>query len=164
MEQPSLLLAPYCWAGPYADMRTANGWPHDPGLCATLQGGLLPAGEQLTIRAAENVYSAAGHLYDDHFPPCDPDGYRHTSLQWDDRDAPQTLQAECGWPGRATLRLTLAVQGQSVRIELAIRNGSPGLMSAVGSIRPETWQLRRGRLALCPGPAAALLEKGVPEP
>jgi len=51
----SIQITPYEWRGPYAQMRSADGADHDPGLCADIRADWMPADERIILRSSEIV-------------------------------------------------------------------------------------------------------------
>lgn len=121
-----ITVRPYAWEGPYAEMRTAGGWEHDAGLCAEGRAGWMPEGERLILRTSEIVEYEGGYLYDDHFPPEEPEGrgkeYEHVSFQWDATRAPGALSARCEVRRKGAFWLELDAREDSINITLGIRN------------------------------------------
>ncbi|MFH0965885.1 MAG: hypothetical protein V2A58_17950 [Planctomycetota bacterium] len=121
-----LEIRPYTWAGPYAEMRTKNGWEHDAGLCAEVRAGWMGTGERLILRTSEIVAYETGYLYDDHFPPCEQDGrgkgYRHIPFRWRAEHAPTELWGRFAAPGKGEFGLALRAREDYVDIEIFIRN------------------------------------------
>jgi len=126
MTRDGIRVEPYVWEGPYVEMRLAVGGDHDAGLCAEVRAGWVPAGERLILRTSEIVGYEGAYLYDDHFPPAEPEGrgkaYEHVSFQWDATRAPSALSARCEVPGKGAFWLELAVQGDAIDISLGMRN------------------------------------------
>ena len=124
-------ISPYDWKGPYAEMRSSQGWDHDAGLCAVVRADWMPPGERLILRTSEIVGFGGGFLYDDHFPPCEPEtrgkGYEHIAFQWDTDRAPEALSARCEAPGRGVFTLDLVAREDGLDIALSIRSDTPAL-------------------------------------
>ena len=120
----ALEIRPYAWDGPYAEMRDSANIPHDAGLCADIRADWMAPGGRIILRSSEIVAYEDGYLYDDHFPPCEPEGrgrgYEHTSFQWKSDRAPRGLSAECDVPGRGSFSLDLVAEADVVAISLAV--------------------------------------------
>ena len=122
----ALELHPYEWSGPYAEMRSSVNGPHDAGLCAEIRGAWLPAGERIILRTSEIVGYPDAFLYDDHFPPCQPNTrgklYEHIPFQWNASGAPHSLSADCDVPDKGGFSLDLALGGDALDIQLTVRS------------------------------------------
>lgn len=119
-------ITPYEWAGPYAEMRSADGWRHDAGLCADIRADWMPAGERIILRSSEIVGYGGAFLYDDHLPPCERNGrgkhYEHIPFQWNAGAAPQRLTAACEAPGKGAFSLDLTAADDGIDVELTVRS------------------------------------------
>lgn len=123
-------IRPYVWEGPYAKWR--GDAPHDPGLCADIRAPWMAPGERLIARTCEMIGYPDGYLYDDHYPPAEPEGrgkhYRHVSFQWNAADSPGKLSADCTVDGRARFGVELTGAADGVDIVLRLQNlGSESL-------------------------------------
>ena len=91
---------------------------------------------RLIIRSSEVVGYETGFVYDDHFPPSEPDGrgksYHHIPFQWKQPPNDRVLAADCVVPGKGRFSLNLSVQEDCLDIGLAVRND---LLAAMGEIR-----------------------------
>lgn len=129
-----LSLKPYRWAGPYSEMRN-QGAKHDWRLCAEVRAPWMAQGERLIIRSSEVVGYETGFLYDDHFPPSEPDGrgkdYHHIPFQWKQPRNDRVLAADCVVPGKGRFSLNLSAQEDCLDIGLAVRNDLPTAMGEI---------------------------------
>jgi len=107
-------------------MRSADRADHDPGLCADIRADWMPDGERIILRSSEIVGYRQAFLYDDHFPPCEPESrgkdYEHIPFQWNASAAPQRLTAACEAPGKGAFSLDLAADDDGVDVELTVRS------------------------------------------
>lgn len=120
-------LRPYQWTkSPYTKHREAYATPHDDGLCVDLRAPWFPKGERLILRTSEIVGFDGGYLYDDHFPPQEPNGrgkrYKHIRFHWNPQPSQDALSADCLVPGKGRFRLQLAARDDYVDITLSVRN------------------------------------------
>ena len=113
VPQNPLTISPYKWKGPYAEHRNRNQALHDWRLCADLRASWLGPCERLILRTSEVIGYETGFLYDDHFPPSEPEGrgksYHHIPFEWRVIKAPgEELFADCPVPaeGKISMRLT----------------------------------------------------------
>ncbi len=117
-------IKPYVWEGDYATWRADA--PHDPGLCADLRAGWMAPGERLILRTCEMIGYPEGYIYDDHYPPAEPETrgkhYQHISHQWDASEAPNRLFADCTAPGKARFTVDLQAGSDYLDILLTLRN------------------------------------------
>lgn len=124
--ESSIRITPYEWKGPYAQMRSADAADHDPGLCADIRADWMPPGERIILRSSEIVGYRDAFLYDDHFPPCEPEtrgkDYEHIPFRWNASAAPQRLTAACEAPGKGAFSLDLTAQDDCIDIEIAVRS------------------------------------------
>ena len=120
-----LSIKPYTWAGPYSEMRN-QGARHDWRLCAEVRAPWMTKGERLIIRSSEVVGYETGFLYDDHFPPSEPDGrgknYHHIPFQWKEPQDDRSLSADCLVPGKGKFSLALTAREDYLDITLGLRN------------------------------------------
>lgn len=121
---PKLTIRPYQWQGAYAQWRATA--PHDPGLCADVRAAWMLPDERLIIRSCEMIGYPQGYLYDDHYPPAEPESrgknYKHISFPWDTREVPDELSAECLVPGKGRFTVLLRCEDDFVDIQLSLRN------------------------------------------
>jgi len=86
----------------------------------------MPPGERLIIRSSEIIGDPEAFLYDDHFPPAEPEDrgmrYRHNRFRWDTSGAPQRLWADGTVPYQGRFTLDLRAEADFVDILLSIRN------------------------------------------
>ena len=117
-------IRPYAWEGPYADMRSSANIPHDAGLCADIRAEWMEPGGRIILRSSEIVGYEDAYLYDDHFPPCEPEGrgkgYEHISFRWNAQRAPRALSAACDVAGRGSFSLDLVAEADAINITLAV--------------------------------------------
>lgn len=129
-----LTIKPYAWEGPYSEMRN-KGAKHDWRLCAELRAPWMVKGERLIIRSSEVVGYETGFLYDDHFPPSEPEGrgknYRHLPFQWKEPHDDHALSANASVPGKGSFSLVLSAREDYLDIRLGLRND---LATAMGEI------------------------------
>jgi hypothetical protein len=134
LAEHQLSIKPYSWEGPYSEMRN-KGAKHDWRLCAEVRAPWMGKGERLIIRSSEIVGYETGFLYDDHFPPSEPDGrgkdYRHIPFQWKQPRNDRVLSTDCLVPGKGKFSLTLSAQRDSVDIRLSLRNDLPVAMGEI---------------------------------
>jgi hypothetical protein len=119
-------ISPYVWEGPYSEYR--KNAKHDWRLCAEVRAPWMSAGERIIIRSSEEVGYEKEFLYDDHFPPAEPErrgkDYKHVPFTWNSRkSASQGLVAHCNLPGKGGFWLRLSPGQDFVDITLGIRNG-----------------------------------------
>ncbi len=69
-----MVVKPYKWEGPYAEYRTQQKALHDWRLCADVRTNWLGPCERIILRTSEIIGHETGFLYDDHFPPSEPEG------------------------------------------------------------------------------------------
>ena len=119
-------IRPYKWEGPYAEYRTANRAPHDWRLCADVRAPWMGPADRLIIRSCEIVGYEQGFLYDDHFPPSEPRGrgkdYHHIPFEWDTRNVPAAVSANCLVPEKGRFWLELRANRDFVDINLGVRD------------------------------------------
>ena len=124
--EPGLTLRPYEWEGPYAEFRN-QGARHDWRLCAELRAPWMSPEERLILRTSEIVGYEQAYLYDDHFPPYQPEGrgkgYRHIPFEWRETSGDEELSADCPVPGHGRFWLDLSARSDYLDIRLGIRNG-----------------------------------------
>lgn len=117
---------PYAWKGPYADYRTGHKALHDWRLCAEVRTNWLQPCERIILRTSEVIGHESGFLYDDHFPPSEPDGrgksYRHIPFEWEVVRPGQELFTDCLVPQIGKFTMRLAAHDDYVDIHLSIRN------------------------------------------
>jgi hypothetical protein len=120
-----IALKPFQWTGPYADYRSQQKAPHDWRLCAEVRGAWLGPNERLILRTSEVVGYETGFLYDDHFPPSEPEGrgknYQHIPFEWK-ANGDKELSADCHVLGKGTFSLRLRALNDFVEIEMTARN------------------------------------------
>src|SRR5690606_10095731 len=111
---------------PYAEYRTSQRADHDWRLCADLRAPWMMKGERLILRTSEIVGYETGFLYDDHFPPAEPEGrgrgYRHIPFRWNEPPLENELSADCTVPGKGRFCLILVAHEDYWDIKLADRN------------------------------------------
>ena len=112
-----------------------QGAKHDWRLCAEVRAPWMAKGERLIIRSSEIVGYETGFLYDDHFPPSEPDGrgknYHHIPFQWKQPPNDRVLAADCVVPEKGRFSLNLSVQEDCLDIGLAVRNDLPTAMGEI---------------------------------
>lgn len=120
---------PYQWEGPYAEHRAWNRALHDWRLCAEVKTGWLGPCERLILRTSEVIGHETGFLYDDHFPPSEPEGrgknYRHIPFEWQVVEPGKELFTDCAVPGVGGFSMRLKTHEDVVDIDLTIRNQMP---------------------------------------
>jgi len=135
-ELPSrrLTIKPYTWEGPYSEMRN-NGAKHDWRLCAEVRAPWMTQGERLIVRSSEVVGYETGFLYDDHFPPSEPEGrgkhYHHIPFRWKEPRDNRSLSANCLVPNKGEFSLAMSAREDYLDIVLSLRND---LSTAMGEI------------------------------
>lgn len=131
-SQGKIRMKPYTWEGPYAQFRTATKARHDPRLCADVRAPWMHPGSRIIIRSCEIVGYDTGFLYDDHYPPSEPNGrgknYHHIPFTWNVPGLEGGLGADCVVPRKGKFWLRLLPEQDSVDIHLGVRNGLPGPM------------------------------------
>lgn len=124
--QNTVTINPYKWKGPYADHRTREKAFHDWRLCADLRTSWLGPCERLILRTSEIIGYEKGFLYDDHFPPSEPDGrgkdYRHIPFEWKVVRPGKELFADCLVPEKGRFSIRLTARADCVDIHLTVRN------------------------------------------
>ncbi len=124
--QNAITVRPYKWEGPYSDHRVSHKAFHDWRLCAEVKGNWPGQCERIIIRTSEVVGYEKGFLYDDHFPPSEPDGrgrdYHHIPFQWKVVKPEQELFADCVVPNKGRFWLRLSAREDCVEIGLGVRN------------------------------------------
>ncbi len=122
----AVTINPYKWEGPYADHRTGNKAFHDWRLCADLRGSWLGPCERLILRTSEVIGYETGFLYDDHFPPSEPEGrgknYHHIPFEWRVIRPGEELFADCLVPEKGRFSMSLTTRADCVDIHLTVRN------------------------------------------
>jgi hypothetical protein len=117
---------PYKWEGPYAEYRTRQKALHDWRLCADLRTNWLGPCERLILRTSEIIGYETGFLYDDHFPPSEPEGrgknYRHIPFEWKVVRPGKELFADCVVPQKGRFSIRLTARADCVDIHLTVRN------------------------------------------
>lgn len=125
-SQSSVTINPYKWEGSYADYRSQQKARHDWRLCAELKTGWLGPCQRLILRTSEVIGYETGFLYDDHFPPSEPEGrgktYQHISFEWRVVRPGQELFADCVVPRKGRFSIRLAARVDCVDIHLTVRN------------------------------------------
>jgi hypothetical protein len=128
----ALTINPFRWEGPYADHRSGHRAFHDWRLCAELKGGWLGSCQRLILRTSEVIGYETGFLYDDHFPPSEPEGrgksYQHIPFEWKVVRAGAELFADCRVPQKGKFSIRLTAREDSVDIDLTARNDTPQVM------------------------------------
>jgi hypothetical protein len=127
--QNELTIRPYQWSGPYSDHRSREKAFHDWRLCAELTGPWPGPCERLILRTSEVIGHETGFLYDDHFPPSEPQGrgknYHHIPFEWQVVKPERELFADCVVPNKGKFSLRLRVQADFLDIHLTARNDMP---------------------------------------
>ena len=125
-ELTNLTVRPYQWKGPYADYRTKQKALHDWRLCAEVRGPWPGPCERIILRTSEVIGHETGFLYDDHFPPSEPDGrgknYHHIPFEWTVTRPDRELYADCHQPGEGRFTMRLTAETDFVDIRLSVRN------------------------------------------
>ena len=126
VETNTVTVNPYKWEGPYAEYRTRQKALHDWRLCADLRTNWLGHCERLILRTSEIIGYETGFLYDDHFPPSEPEGrgknYRHIPFEWKVVRPGKELFAECAVPQKGRFSIRLTARADCVDIHLTVRN------------------------------------------
>lgn len=124
--QKNITVRPYQWEGPYSQHRVAHKALHDWRLCAEVKAPWPGTCEGLILRTSEIIGYETGFLYDDHFPPTEPDGrgknYRHIPFEWKIIRPEEELYADCMQPGKGRFTLRLTAKEDFVDIRLSVRN------------------------------------------
>lgn len=124
--QTAVSINPYTWAGPYAEHRTGGKAFHDWRLCADLRGGWLGPCERLILRTSEVIGYETGFLYDDHFPPSEPNGrgknYHHIPFEWKVVRPAKEIFADCVVPQKGKFSIRLTAGTDYLDIYLTVRN------------------------------------------
>ena len=124
-ESSSIEIRPYRWEGIYAQFRD-GGAEHDPALCADVRAPWMPDEERLILRCCEIIGVPDSYIYDDHFPPAEPETrgkhYQHNDFQWDTSNVPRQITADCRVPGKAQFQVQLTAADDCVDIHLGLRN------------------------------------------
>jgi len=122
----SVIVKPYEWEGPYAEYRTQQKALHDWRLCADVRTNWLGACERIILRTSEIVGHEAGFLYDDHFPPSEPEGrgknYQHIPFEWQVIKPGAELFTDCTVPKVGGFSMRLAAREDFLDIHLSVRN------------------------------------------
>jgi hypothetical protein len=122
----AVTVKPYSWEGPYADYRTRHQARHDWRLCAEVKANWLQPCERIILRTSEIIGHEDGFLYDDHFPPSEPEGrgkaYHHLPFEWQVIQSNQELFTDCVVPHIGRFSMRLAACEDLVDIHLSIRN------------------------------------------
>lgn len=125
-EASSVTVRPYSWEGPYADYRKRQHALHDWRLCAEVKANWFRPCERLILRTSEIIGHETGFLYDDHFPPSEPDGrgknYRHIPFEWNVVKDGTELFTDCAVPGQGGFSMRLTARNDYLDIDLTIRN------------------------------------------
>ena len=120
-----MIVKPYEWEGPYAGHRVRQNAAHDWRLCADVRAGWMGPCERIILRTSEIVGHETGFLYDDHFPPSEPQGrgknYRHIPFTWQVKPDKE-LFSDCPVPGVGGFSIRLTARGDVLDIHLTIRN------------------------------------------
>jgi len=126
-ERDTIIVNPYKWEGPYAEHRVWNHALHDWRLCADVKTGWLGPSERIILRTSEIIGHETGFLYDDHFPPSEPEGrgktYHHIPFEWTVVKPGAELFANCAVPDVGAFSIRLAAHEDFVDIHLSVRNG-----------------------------------------
>lgn len=121
-----MIVRPYEWEGPYSEHRAGHKALHDWRLCAEVKGPWPGPCERIIIRSSEILGYEQGFLYDDHFPPSEPDGrgkdYHHIPFQWKVVNPDQELFADCVVPHKGGFTLRLSAREDCLDIGLSVRN------------------------------------------
>jgi hypothetical protein len=129
-----ITIKPYKWEGPYAEYRN-NGALHDWRLCAEVKAPWPGPCERIILRTCEVVGYETGFLYDDHFPPSEPNGrgkdYHHIPFEWKVEEPHAALSADCPVPGKGKFWLRLRAQRDYVDIHLGVRNEMAAPMGTI---------------------------------
>ena len=122
-------IKPYQWQGPYADYRTRNRAQHDWRLCVDARASWFSPCERLILRTSEIIGHETGFLYDDHFPPSEPEGrgknYHHIPFEWKVVTPNHELFADCAVPKVGGFSIRLTTRDDFIDIDLAVRNDMP---------------------------------------
>jgi hypothetical protein len=125
-RQDRITVNPYRWEGPYAQHRIRHRALHDWRLCAEVVAPWFGACEKIILRTSEVVGHEDGFLYDDHFPPSEPNGrgknYHHIPFEWQVLKPGAEILANCLVPGKATFSLGLTAREDFLDIQMSIRN------------------------------------------
>jgi hypothetical protein len=122
----SVSLEPYQWEGPYAEYRTRQKALHDWRLCTAVKAAWFRPCERIILRTSEIIGHETGFLYDDHFPPSEPNGrgksYRHIPFEWQVRHAGRELSSAGKVPSVGEFSIRLTAHDDYVDIALSVRN------------------------------------------
>ena len=125
-RERSVSIKPYQWEGAYAEYRTRQNARHDWRLCAAVTAEWLRPCERIILRTSEIIGHEAGFLYDDHFPPSEPEGrgkhYHHIPFEWQRLKDGQELFTHGVVPEVGEFSMRLAARQDFVDIDLSIRN------------------------------------------
>jgi hypothetical protein len=126
----SITIQTYQWSGPYSEWR--RGAEHDHRLCADVRAAWMAPGERLILRTCEIIGNPHEYLYDDHYPPAEPEtrgkDYRHIPFTWDASEAPNRLTADCLVEGKGRFTLDLESVDDYLDIRLSVRNDTSAPM------------------------------------
>ena len=124
----SVTVQPYEWKGPYAEYRTRQHANHDWRLCADVRANWFGPCERLILRTSEIIGHETGFLYDDHFPPSEPEGrgknYHHIPFEWKVVEAGAELFTDCAVPNLGSFSMRLTAREDFLDIHLSVRNQS----------------------------------------
>lgn len=124
----SVTIQPYEWKGPYAEYRTRQKARHDWRLCADVRAPWFGPCERLILRTSEIIGHETGFLYDDHFPPSEPQGrgrdYHHIPFEWRVIKPGAEIFADCVAPNLGRFSIRLTAHEDFVNIQLSVRNQS----------------------------------------
>lgn len=125
----SVTIRPYEWKGPYAEYRTQQHAHHDWRLCADVRANWFGPCERLILRTSEVIGDEHSFLYDDHFPPSEPEGrgkdYKHIPFEWQITTPGEELFANCVVPNLGTFSIRMTAHEDFLDIQLSIRDQSP---------------------------------------
>ncbi len=124
--ESTLTVNPYKWEGPYAEYRTQQKALHDWRLCADVRASWLGPCERIILRTSEIIGYETGFLYDDHFPPSEPEGrgkkYHHIPFEWQVVKPGGELFTDCVVPNVGGFTMRLTAREDFLDIHLSIRN------------------------------------------
>lgn len=122
----SVNIKPYKWEGPYAGYRAQQNALHDWRLCADVRANWLGPCERIILRTSEIIGHETGFLYDDHFPPSEPQGrgkdYHHIPFEWQTVKAGEELFTDCTVPKVGGFSIRLTAREDFLDIRLSVRN------------------------------------------